>query len=84
MTINLLYCSRNQENKTGENTAPKEVMIMQNTMNHHWDIPCYSFVAIYPGNVSASFRRIINFFKAACAARKTNEHDLSNAMEAQL
>ena len=42
---------------------------MQNTINKRWDIPCYSFIAIYPGKVSAFFRRIISFFKAALAVR---------------
>ena len=54
-------------------------MIMQNTMNYRGVIRCeYSIVK--PG----IFARIINFFKAAFAVRKTNEHGLSNAMEARL
>ncbi len=57
---------------------------MQNTINNRSDIPCYSFIVINPGKVSAFFARIINSFKAAFAVRKTNEHGLSNAMEARL
>ena len=57
---------------------------MQNTMNNRWDIPCYSFIAINPRNIIVLFRRIVSFFKAAFAVRKTNEHGLSNAMEARL
>jgi hypothetical protein len=69
VTLSVLYCSRTQEHDRGERTAWKEVMIMQNTINNRWDIPCYSFIAIYPGNVSAFFRRIISLFKAALAVR---------------
>ena len=58
---------------------------MQNTtVNNRWDIPCYSFIAINPGKVGAFFARLIGFFKAALKVRKTNEHGLSNAMEARL
>ncbi len=57
---------------------------MQNTMNNRWDIPCYSFIAINPGKVCAFFTRLIGAFKAALTVRKTNEHGLSNAMEARL
>jgi hypothetical protein len=56
---------------------------MQHTVNNRWDIPCYSFIAIYPGKVSAFFARLIGFFKAALTVRKANEHDLSDAMEAR-
>ena len=45
---------------------------MQNTMNSHCDIPCYYFIAINPGDVSACFRRMVSFFKAA--VRKINQH----------
>ena len=69
MTLSVLYCSRSQEHDRGERTAWKEVMIMQNTINNRWDIPCYSFIAINPGKVSAFFARIINSFKAAFAVR---------------
>ena len=84
MTIILLNCVRNQENNSGEHAAPNEVWIMQNTMNNRWDIPCYSFIAINPGKVSAFFARLIGFFKAALTVRNANEHGLSDAMEARL
>ena len=57
---------------------------MQNTINNRFDIPCYSFIAINPGKVAAFFRRMVSFFKAAFAVRKTNEHGLSNEMQARL
>ncbi len=48
---------------------------MHNTMNNRLDIPCYSFIAINPGKVTAFFRCMVSFFKAAFAVRKTNEHE---------
>jgi len=57
---------------------------MQNTMDNRLDIPCYSFIAINPGKVTAFFRRMVSFFKTAFAVRKTNEHGLSNEIQARL
>jgi len=52
---------------------------MQSTMNIR-GITHNGYTAVKPG----IFRRIANFFKAALAVKKTNEHGLSNAMEARL
>ena len=52
---------------------------MQNTMNYT-DAIRYGNTAVKPG----IFSRLIRFFKAVLAVRKTNEYDLSNAMEARL
>ena len=52
---------------------------MQSTLNYR-GITRYEYTAVKPG----IFRRMISFFKAAFAVRKTNEHGLSNAMQARL
>ena len=52
---------------------------MQTTMNYR-GVTRYSYDTTRP----TLFRRMISFFKAALATRKTNEHGLSNAMEARL
>ena len=52
---------------------------MQNTMNYR-GITRYEYDTVKPG----IFARLIRFFKAALSVRKTNEHGLSNAMEARL
>ena len=52
---------------------------MQNTMNYR-GITRYDYTIVKPG----IFRRMVSFFKAAFAVKKTNEHSLSNAMEARL
>ena len=52
---------------------------MQSTMNYRGTVR-YEYTTVKPG----IFRRIANFFKAALAVKKTNEHGLSNAMEARL
>ena len=52
---------------------------MQNTMNYIDAMRCGNST-VKPG----IFSRLIRFFKAVLAVRKTNEYDLSNAMEARL
>jgi len=59
--------------------APKEVMIKQNTLSNR-SITRYDYTTVKP----SSFTRLIRFFKAVLAARRTSEHGLSNAMEARL
>ena len=44
----------------------------------------YSYDTTRPTALIAFFRRMVSFFKAALATKKTNEHGLSNAMEARL
>ena len=52
---------------------------MENTMNFR-GITRYSFDTTRP----TLFRRMIDFFKAALAVKKSNAHDLSDAMSARL
>ena len=52
---------------------------MQNTMNYR-GVTRYEYDTVKPG----IFARLIQFFKSALAVRKTNEHGLSNEMEARL
>ena len=75
VTVPVLYSSH-QKNES-DNT--KEEMIMQTTMNY-MGITRYSYDTTRP----TLFRRMVSFFKAALATRKTNEYGLSNAMEARL
>ena len=72
----LLYSSH-QKN---DSDTTKEVMIMQTTMNYR-GVTRYSYDTTKP---IAFFRRMVGFFKATLATRKTNEYGLSNAMEARL
>lgn len=58
-------------------------MIMQTTMNYR-GVTRYSYDTTKPIALTAFFRRMVSFFKAALATRKNNEHGLSNAMEARL
>ena len=76
VTVPVLYSSH-QKNES-DNT--KEEMIMQTTMNYR-GVTRYSYDTTKP---TAFFRRMVGFFKAALATRKTNEYGLSNAMEARL
>ena len=52
---------------------------MQTTRNYR-GVTRYSYDTTRP----TLFRRMVSFFKAALATRKTNEHGLSDAMEARL
>jgi len=52
---------------------------MQNTLNYR-GITRYDYIIVKP----SIFRRMVSFFKAAFAVRKTNEHGLSNEMQARL
>ena len=52
---------------------------MQNTMNYR-GVTRYEYYMVKPG----IFARLIRFFKSALAVRNTNEHGLSDAMEARL
>ena len=56
---------------------------MESTMNFRGVIR-YSYDTTRPTALTAFFCRIVRFFKAAMAVRKTNAHGLSNAMEARL
>ena len=56
---------------------------MQSSMNYR-GITRYSYDTTRPTALTAFFRRMVGFFKAALATRKTNEYGLSNAMEARL
>lgn len=75
VTVSLLYSSH-QKNDSDSN---KEAKIMQMTMIYR-GITRYSYDTTRP----TLFRRMVSFFKAVLATRKTNEHGLSNAMEARL
>ena len=61
----------------------KEVSIMQTTMNYR-GVTRYSYDTTRPTALATLLRRVIGFFRATLATRKTNAHGLSNAMEARL
>ena len=79
VTNTVLYSSH-QKN---DSDTTKEEMIMQTTMNYR-GVTRYSYDTTRPTALIAFFRRMVSFFKAALATKKTNEHGLSNAMEARL
>ena len=67
VTIHMLYCLRNQENKRGEHAVKKEAMIMQTSMDFR-GITRYDYTAVKPG----LFSRIARFFKALFAVKETS------------
>lgn len=79
VTVPMLYSSH-QKN---ESDTTKEVLIMQTTMNYR-GITRYSYDTTKPIALTAFFRRMVSFFKAALATRKNNPHSLSNDMSARL